>query len=39
MIEEGASTIFGADKPQLRFDSEEEAEEASKRLARRLPRS
>lgn len=39
MFEEGASTLFGAAKPQLRFASEEEAETARKRLARRLPRS
>jgi hypothetical protein len=39
MIDEGASTLFGADKPQLRFASEEEAEAARKRLARRLPNS
>jgi hypothetical protein len=39
MIEEGASTLLGTDKPQLRFASEEEAEAARKRLVRRLPSS
>lgn len=39
MIEEGASILFGADKPQLRFANEEEAEAARKRLAQRLPNS
>jgi hypothetical protein len=39
MIEEGASTLLGEDKPQLRFASEEEAEAARKRLAQRLPKS
>jgi hypothetical protein len=39
MIDEGASILFGADKPQLRFASEEEAEAARKRLAQRLPNS
>ena len=39
MIEEGASTLIEADKPQLRFATEEEAEAARKRLVRRLPSS
>ena len=39
MIEEGASTLLAADKPQLRFASEEEAEAARKRLVERLPNS
>jgi len=39
MIEEGASTLLAADKPQLRFASEEEAEAARKRLIERLPDS
>jgi len=39
LIEEGASILFGEDKPQLRFSSEEEAEAARKRLAERLPNS
>jgi hypothetical protein len=39
MIDEGASILFGADSPQLRFSTEEEAEAARKRLAKRLPNS
>jgi hypothetical protein len=39
LIEEGASTLFGPDNPQLRFSTEEEAEAARKRLAARLPKS
>jgi hypothetical protein len=39
MLEEGASTLLAADKPQLRFSSEEEAEAARRRLIRRLPDS
>ena len=39
MIDEGASTLLAADKPQLRFAAEEEAEAARRRLARRLPNS
>jgi hypothetical protein len=39
LIEEGASTLFGEDNPQLRFFTEEEAEAARKRLAQRLPGS
>lgn len=39
LIEEGASVLFGEDQPQLRFATEEEAEAARKRLARRLPNS
>jgi hypothetical protein len=39
LIEEGASTLFGEDQPQLRFATEEEAEAARKRLAERLPNS
>jgi len=39
MIDEGASTLSSADKPQLRFATEEEAEEARKRLGTRLPNS
>lgn len=39
MIEEGASTLFGPDALQLRFESEEEAEACRKRLIRRLPGS
>jgi hypothetical protein len=39
LIEEGASILFGQDNPQLRFGSEEEAEAARQRLARRLPNS
>src|SRR2546427_3115332 len=39
LIEEGASILFGEDKPQLRFSTEEEAEAARKRLAERLPNS
>jgi len=38
-IEEGASTLFGDEQPQLRFATEEEAEAARKRLAARLPNS
>ena len=39
MIEEGASTLLDADKPQLRFASEEEANATRNRLAQRLPGS
>jgi hypothetical protein len=39
LIEEGASTLFGEDQPQLRVATEEEAEAARKRLAERLPNS
>jgi hypothetical protein len=39
LIEEGASTLFGEDSPQLRFATKEEAEAARKRLAERLPNS
>lgn len=39
MIEEGASTLLGPDKPQLRFATEEEAEAARTRLSERLPNS
>jgi len=39
LIDEGASTLFGEDEPQLRFSTEEEAEAAQKRLAERLPNS
>ncbi len=39
MIDEGALTLLAADKPQLRFAAEEEAEAARRRLARRLPNS
>jgi hypothetical protein len=39
LIEEGASMLFGADSPQLRFATAEEAEASRKRLAQRLPKS
>jgi hypothetical protein len=39
LIEEGASTLFEADDPQLRFFTREDAEAARKRLAQRLPNS
>ena len=39
LLDEGASVLFGADSPQLRFATEEEAEAARKRLAERLPQS
>ena len=39
LIEEGASVLFGEDNPQLRFSTEEAAEAARKRLAKRLPKS
>lgn len=39
MIDEGASTLLGHDKPQLRFASKEDAEAAQKRLIARLPGS
>lgn len=39
MIDEGASTLQSADRPQLRFASEEEAEAARGRLVQRLPDS
>ncbi|MCI0460385.1 MAG: hypothetical protein L0Z62_25815 [Gemmataceae bacterium] len=39
MIDEGASTLLGSEKPQLRFASEEEAEAGRRRLVERLPAS
>lgn len=39
MVEEGGSTLLDAEAPQLRFATEEEAESARRRLARRLPNS
>jgi hypothetical protein len=39
MIEEGASILVSAERPQLRFADEEEAESARRRLAERLPDS
>ncbi len=39
MTEEGASTLLDAEKPQLRFATEEDAEAARLRLARHLPDS
>ena len=39
LIEEGASTLLDDDDPQLWFATEEEAEEARKRLSARLPGS
>jgi hypothetical protein len=39
LLDEGASTLFGEDNPQLRFSTEEEAEAARKRLAEALPNS
>jgi hypothetical protein len=39
LIEEGASTLFGEEQPQLRFSTEEEAEAARRRLVERLPNS
>jgi hypothetical protein len=39
LLDEGASTLLSADKPQLRFATEAEAEAARQRLARRLPDS
>ena len=39
MIDQGASLLFAADKPQLRFATEEEAEAAQRRLVQRLPSS
>lgn len=39
MRAEGASTLFGADQPQLRFATSEEAEAARRRLIQRLPES
>lgn len=39
LVEEGASTLLGEDKPELRFATEEEAEAARKRLSERLPNS
>ena len=39
MVKEGASTLFGADKPQLRFATEEDAEAVRKRLVQALPSS
>ncbi len=39
MIDEGASTLLAADRPQLRFTTEGEAEAARKRLVQRLPGS
>ena len=39
MIKEGASTLFGADNPQLRFATEEDTEAVRKRLVQALPSS
>jgi len=39
LIDEGASILFGAEQPQLRFATEDDAEAARKRLAERLPDS
>lgn len=39
LIEEGASTLFGQEHPQLRFATGEDAEAARKRLIAKLPKS
>jgi len=39
MIDEGASTLFSPDKPQLLFATINDAEAALKRLGERLPAS
>ena len=39
MIEEGASTLLDADKPQLRFSTQEDADAAIHRLIERVPNS
>jgi hypothetical protein len=39
LIDEGASVLFGENKPQLLFGTEEDAEEARKRLADKVPNS
>jgi len=39
MIQEGASVLMSADRPQLRFTSLEDAEAAMRRLVQRLPSS
>jgi hypothetical protein len=39
LMDEGASILFGEDNPQLRYSTEEEADAARKRLAKRLPGS
>jgi hypothetical protein len=39
MIDEGASTLLGSERPQLRFASAEDAEAARSRLVQRLPAS
>jgi hypothetical protein len=39
MLEEGASRLFGANNPQLRFATLEQAESARKRLIQKLPTS
>ncbi|HUY31769.1 MAG TPA: hypothetical protein VMV69_03245 [Pirellulales bacterium] len=39
MVEEGASSLFDAERPQLRFGTCEDAEAAVKRLVARLPGS
>jgi hypothetical protein len=39
MIEEGASTLLGPERVQLRFATHDEAESARRRLAQRLPGS
>lgn len=39
MVDEGASTLFGVNTPQLRFASLDEAEAARHRLVQRLPES
>ncbi len=39
MIEEGASTLLDADKPQLRFSRQDDADAAMRRLIERVPKS
>jgi hypothetical protein len=39
LVDEGASVLFGADEPQLRFATREEADAARQRLVLRLPNS
>lgn len=39
MIDEGASTLLDADKPQLRFFTQEDADAAMRRLIARVPNS
>lgn len=39
MVEEGASVLADREKPQLQFETEEEANQSCQRLVKRLPKS